>query len=209
MGSLLHPVGPEEPRVYWVRRSLVGVLALVLVVGIAWLAWPKEPAVSAVPPPVPPSTTPTVASSPTTVAPTPSPSPTPTGPVACDPTLMKLDVAGFQKVKVGAKNTAFTLTVTNNTKVACILTISPKTYKLTVSSGKDRIWSTAHCEKWLPAKKLTLEPGAIHEFGVKWTLRRSSEGCKLAKDQLKPGTYVATASLGDKATAKQPMQLVK
>ena len=207
MGSLLHPVGPEEPRVYWVRRGLVVVLALALVVGVAWLVWPKEPVVSAVPPPSSPSTTPTVSSPPTTAAP--SPSPTPTGPVACDPTLMKLGVAGFQKVKVGAKNTAFTLTVTNNTYVACILTISPKTYKLSISSGKDRIWSTAHCDKWLPAKEVTLDGGATHEFTVKWTVRRSSEGCKLAKDKLKPGTYVATATMSDKTTAKQTMQLVR
>lgn len=207
MGSLLHPVGPEEPRVYWVRRSLVVVVALALVVGVAWLVWPKEPAISAVPPPTSPTVTPSVANTPTTQAP--SPSQTPTGPVACDPTLTKLGVAGFQKIKVDAKNTAFTLTVTNNTKVACILTVSPKTYKLTVTSGKDRIWSTAHCEKWLPIGEVTLDGGATHEFSVTWTLRRSSEGCKLAKDKLKPGTYVATASLGDKVSAKQTMQLVR
>lgn len=207
MGSLLHPVGPEESRVYWIRRSLVAVVVLALVVGVAWLFWPKEPVVSAVPPPTSPSVTPSVTTTPTT--PKPSPSPTPTGPVACDPTLMKLDVAGFQKVKVDAKNTAFTLTVTNNTKVACILTISQKAYELTVTSGKDRIWSTADCKKWLPAKKLTLDAGAAHEFGVKWTLRRSSEGCKLTKDQLKPGTYVATGTLDGKASAKQTLQLVR
>lgn len=205
MGSLLHPVGPEEPRVYWVRRSLVAVVVLALVVGVAWLVWPRESVISAVPPPTSPSVTPSVS---TTSTPSPSPSPTPTGPVACDPTLMKLGVAGFQKVKVGAKNTAFTLTVTNNTKVACVLTISPKTYKLTVTSGKDRIWSTADCEKWLPAKETVVEAGVSHEFSVTWTLRRSSEGCKLAKDKLKPGTYVATASLDGKVTAKQPLQLV-
>ncbi len=209
MGSLLHPVGPDEPRVYWVRRSLVLIVVIVLVAGVAWLVWPREPTVSAVPPPTSPTATPSVSTTPSPAAPSASPSPTPTGPVACDPTLMKLDVAGFQKVKVGAKNTAFTLTVSNNTKVACILTISPKTYKLTVTSGKDRIWSTADCEKWLPAKELTLDGGATHEFGVTWTLRRSGKDCKLAKDKLKPGTYVATASLGDKATAKQPLQLVK
>lgn len=206
MGSLLHPVGSEEPRVYWIRRSLVVVVALALVVGVVWLVWPKEPAISAVPPPTSPSQTPSGLSTPSV---TPTPSPTPTGPVACDPTLVKLNVAGFERIKVGAKNTAFSLTATNNAQVACILTISPKTYSLTVTSGKDRIWSTADCEKWVPAKETTLDAGATHEFSVKWTLRRSSKDCKLTKDQLKPGTYVATASLESKATAKQTMQLVR
>lgn len=206
MGSLLHPVGSEEPRVYWIRRSLVVVVALALVIGVAWLVWPKEPTIGAVPPPTSPSQTPTVSTPPTS---TPSPSPTPTGPVACDPTLMKLGVAAIQKIKVGDKNTEFVLTLTNTTEVACILKVSPKTYKLTVTSGKDRIWSTADCEKWLPAKETTLDGGATHELSVTWTLRRSSADCKLTKDKLKPGTYVATASLEEKATAKQTLQLVK
>lgn len=208
MGSLLHPVGPEEPRVYWVRRSLVAVVALALVAGVAWLVWPKEPVVSAVPPPTTTSSVTASGSSTPATSITPTPSPTATGPVACDPTLMKLDVAGFQKVKVGAENTAFTLTVTNNTKVACILTISSETYTLTVTSGKDRIWSTADCAKWIPEAELTLDGGATHEFSVTWTLRRSSAKCKLTKDELKPGTYVATASLSDQASAKQAMQLI-
>ncbi|MGC3954404.1 MAG: hypothetical protein QM804_09175 [Propionicimonas sp.] len=209
MGSLLQPVGPEEPRVYWIRRSLVVVVVVALVVAV-WAIWPKGSGLPAEPAPPSTSVTPPVSSSPTAPPPsTPAPSPTPTGPVACDPTLMKLDVAGFQKVKVGAKDTVFTLSVTNNGKDSCVLDISPKTYQLTVTSGKDRIWSTADCEKWLPAKKTTLKGGAAHEFSVKWTVRRSAKGCKLNKDQLKAGTYVATASLAGKSTAKQPLQLVK
>ncbi|MCA0252718.1 MAG: hypothetical protein LCH76_10605 [Actinobacteria bacterium] len=211
MGSLLHPVGPEEPRVYWTRRFLVLIVLLALGAVGWWWVWPQLQTISAVPasspPPTPPPSAP--ASTPaTSPAATPKPSPTPTGPVACDPGVMKLDVAGFQKVKVSTKQT-FTLSLVNGGQQACILTVSPKTFQLKVVSGKDRIWSTAHCDDWLPADKVTLKPGATHEFQLVWPLRRSGEGCKLDKDKLKPGTYVAEVALGGQTTAKQVMQLVK
>ncbi len=205
MGSLLNPVGPEEPRVYWVRRALVLFVALALVFGLVWLAWPRPSGVAAAPAGTSPS-----APAPST-SPQPSTSPTPTtpaGPVACDPTAMRLTVAGFQRVKVSTKQ-AFTLSVINGGTQDCILTVSPETYSLTVRSGDDRIWSTADCAKWLPAKKLTIKPETAHEFTVDWPLRRSAAGCKVVKGTLKPGTYVASAVLLEKATAKQVMQLVR
>lgn len=121
---------------------------------------------------------------------------------------MRLTVAGFQRVKVTTKQ-VFTLSVINGGSESCILTISPETYSLTITSGDDRIWTTAHCDKWLPAEKLTIKPETAHEFQVTWPLRRSSAKCKTSKGLLKPGTYVATAVLLEKATAKQVMQLVK
>ena len=205
MGSLLNPVGPEEPRVYWVRRALVLFVALALVFGLVWLAWPRPSGVAAAPAGTSPS-----APAPST-SPQPSTSPTPTtpaGPVACDPTAMRLTVAGFQRVKVSTKQ-AFTLSVINGGTQDCILTVSPETYSLTVRSGDDRIWSTADCAKWLPATKLTIKPETAHEFTVDWPLRRSKSGCKVVKGTLKPGTYVASAVLLEKATAKQVMQLVR
>ena len=206
MGSLLHPVGPEEPRVYWVRRALVLVTVAAVAFGMIWLVWPRQDAVTAAPAGTgaAPSTPATAVTSPST-----SPSPTaPAGPVACDPTAMRLTVAGFQRVKVSTKQ-AFTLSVINGGGEPCILTISPETYSLTVRSGDDRIWSTADCAKWLPTEKLTIKPETAHEFTVDWPLRRSTSGCKTGKDKLKPGTYVATAVLLEKASAKQVMQLVK
>ena len=206
MGSLLRPVGPEEPRVYWVRRGLVLLVAALLAFGVFWLAWPRESPVSAAPAGQGSSVTPPASTSP---SPSAAPSPTkPAGPVACDPAAMRLTVAGFQRVKVSTKQ-AFTLSVINGGTEACDLTISPKTYSLTVRSGDDRIWSTADCAKWLPEEKVTLKPETAHEFTVEWPLRRSKSGCKIVKGKLKAGTYVATAVLLEKASAKQVMQLVK
>ena len=49
MGSLLHPVGPEEPRVYWVRRGLVIAVLAALLVAVVWLPLPRPSVVAASP----------------------------------------------------------------------------------------------------------------------------------------------------------------
>ena len=68
MSSVLHPVGPEPPRTYWVRRILVlaSVIAVVAVVAAFLTTRSDSVAVSATPKPVvateAPSPTPTAAS---------------------------------------------------------------------------------------------------------------------------------------------------
>lgn len=209
MGSVLHPVGPEEPRVYWIRRiAVVGVAVLLL--GLLWWIWPKPQTVSAIPEvPAASAATPSALATPgTTAAASPSASPTPTGPQPCQPASVRLSIIGFQKVKVSAKQ-VFTITATNTGTDPCVLTIGPANASVTVSSGSDRIWSTADCDKWLPAKKLTLKSQATHEFSVTWPLRRSSSVCKLGKAELAPGTYVAKAMFAQVSTAQQAMTLTK
>jgi hypothetical protein len=207
MGVLLHPVGPESPRVYWVRRLIallaVGLaitLALLLAHGIAGTLKPvtpsAEPGVSGTDAPSTGSGEP--------VAP-PSETPTPSGPVPCDS--LKLTVAGFERISVTGKQT-FNLAATNESESPCVADISAETYALTVVSGNDRIWSTADCPEWVPAEQVALAPGESHEFAVEWTLRRSSSGCELSKDQLKPGTYVADATWKN-SSGRQVLQLVK
>lgn len=216
MGALLHPVGPENPRVYWTRRAIVLVAIVAVALTTAWAFWPRPPAVSAVPAPAmttpapsAPATSATPAGSTTTTAkPSVTPSPTPTGPVTCLPTNTRLTVAGFQEVKAGSKQ-VFTLSAANDSADACILAIKPSTYRLTVTSGADKIWTTAHCDRWLPVKTVTLKPGQQHEFTVTWPMRRSSNGCKTPKDAIRPGTYVATAEYLITATARQVMRVTK
>lgn len=212
MGAMLHPVGPEQPRVYWVRRLTVVVAVVVVLVLIGWMLWPKggqpvaaEPATTS---PVPVSTGPSEPQTTPSDSPTsPSPSPTPTGPVACENRYLTVSVVGFQRVKVSAEQT-FKVAITNTGEQPCILDVSAATFDLTVTSGSDKIWTTEHCEKGVPAKKLTAKSGAGYEFEVEWPLRRSAEGCKLAKDKLRPGTYVGKGVYDDGPSGRQVFQLV-
>lgn len=205
MGSLLHPVGARPTWVYWARRAALVVAAVALVtVGFLLFRQPDAGTVTGTPAPQP--STPVQSSA--SATPSETPSPTPTGPLACDQTNTDLTLAGYQKVKQDAKQ-PFRLTLKNTGSQDCVLDLKPATFSLTVTSGTDRIWSTADCAKWLPAKKLTLKPGKVHEFGIEWGVDRSAAGCKLLKDVLRPGTYVAGGSFAETVKARQVFQITK
>jgi hypothetical protein len=205
MGSLLQPVGAQPGWVYWARRAGL-VVALVAVIVIGFLLFrPPEPAnVSAVPA--------GTASQPSASTPaatqTPSATPTPTGPLACDQTNSSLSLAGYQKVKQNAKQ-SFKVGLKNTGAQSCVLDLTASNFSLSVTSGTDRIWSTADCAKWVPAKKQTLKAQQAYEFSIEWGVRRSAAGCNEAKGLLKPGTYVAQAVFADTVKSRQVFLVTK
>jgi hypothetical protein len=209
MGSVLHPMGSEPSGVYWRRRAVVIAAAVVLVVLVAWIAWPKGSGSAAPAPQITASTT-SPAGSPATASVTPSvsTSASPTGPVACDPASVAMNLAGYQKVKQGSKQV---LRVTiKNTATPCVLQVNPTNFDLTVKSGTDRIWTTGDCAKWVPlAKDVQLKQGQTHQFDLTWGLVRSKPTCATTKDALKPGTYVATATFAKRVTALQIFVIAK
>lgn len=184
------------------------VVAVALVAGVWYLFFrPMDATVTA----VPSTQTPKVSTTPTetpSTTPSETPSPTPTGPVACDQTNTDLALAGYQKVKQGGKQ-PFKVALTNSSSQNCVLDVKAASFELTVTSGTDRIWSTAHCAKWVPAKKQTLKPKKAYEFSMEWPLQRSADGCKTTKDVLRPGTYVATAIFADGLKARQVFTINK
>lgn len=201
MGSLLHPVGTQPAQVYWLRRGAL-VLGVVAVVGALAFVFRPQPTVPVTAVPASPSVsvTATAVASPSASS-TPTASPTPTGPLACDATNTTLRLAGYKKVKQDAKQ-PFTLTITNTGTQSCVLGLTPETFSLSVTSGTDRIWTTDHCEKWVPATKRTLKAGKAHEFTITWGVARSGEGCRTAKSVLGTGTYVAAATFAETGKAR-------
>jgi len=98
----------------------------------------------------------------------------------------------------------------NNTAMPCVMEITKDTFTLRVVSGKDLIWSTGHCEAWLPkVDKQTLKAGASVEFKSTWALYRSASSCKQAKSLLGAGTYVASALYKETATDRFAFTITK
>jgi hypothetical protein len=211
MGSLLHPTGSESPQVYWRRRLVVVVVAAVAVIGVIWAIWPKgAPTVSAAPAsPISamPTAVPTPALSAPTAAASPTGSSTPTGPQACLPANLRLGLAGFQKLTQGSAQ-PFKASITNNSSTACVLTVNPASLAVTVTSGKDRIWSTTDCAAWVPTKKITLAAQQAYVFEPTWSGTRSKATCKTTKDAVGPGTYVAKVTFTGAAEARLVMLIV-
>jgi len=90
-----------------------------------------------------------------------------------------------------------------------VLDLTAANFSLSVTSGTDRIWSTADCAKWVPAKKQTLKAQQSYEFSVEWGVVRSAAGCKEPKGLLNPGTYVAQAVFADTLKSRQVFLVTK
>jgi hypothetical protein len=214
MSEVLTGKGPQPPSVYWIRRGLVALIAVVVIGLLIWAFTPKNQptATPAASTPAPSATVPSPSGSPSASpsgSPSESASPSSTAPTACEPIGVQLTVAGFKSVKADGKQT-FSVTAENNTALPCVMEITNATFLLRVASGADLIWSTGHCDKWLPeVKKQTLKAGASVEFKVPWGLHRSSEGCKQAKGNLGAGTYIANALYRETSTDKFVFTITK
>jgi hypothetical protein len=209
MGSLLHPVGAKPGWVYWARRAgIVAALIAVIVIVVVAFRPPDATNVNAVPAGSPTVSQPAASTPAATETPSVTASPTPTGPLACDQTNSGLSLAGYQKVKQDAKQ-SFKVGVKNTGGQPCVLDLTASNFSLSVTSGTDRIWSTADCAKWVPAKKQTLKAQQSYEFSIDWGVARSAAGCKDVKGKLNPGTYVAQAVFADSVKSRQVFLVTK
>jgi hypothetical protein len=208
MSSLLHPTGSEPPQVYWRRRLVVVVVFAVVLAGVIWLLWPKgtPQAQPQLTPLTPPASTSAAVPPPVPSSANPSAPATPTGPQVCDPANLRVGLAGFEKLKSGAAQ-PFKISITNSTAIGCVLSASASTISVVVTSGNDRIWTTADCAAWVPTKRLTLTPAQPYVFDVNWPGKRSKASCKTTKDAVAAGTYVGTATFVGAAPARLVMTI--
>jgi len=195
MSGVLHPVGPETPGIYWLRR--IGVLAAVVLV-IVVVIWAIPKPTKAEPADPPPSTTSQTSSTSTTPSQTPtSAAPSTPAPITdCTAAATKVTTTGPTRVSADKKS-EFTVNLANVGDVTCNLTVNQDTFELRVISGSDKIWTTKNCDKWLPTIKTTkVKAGASITVKITWSGKRSAAGCKVSGG-LKAGTYVAKALYGD------------
>lgn len=223
MSSVLHPVGPEAPKTYWLRRAavlvaLAAIIALIVVLAVNLGGNDK----TAVPPPTgatsaKPQTTPKPTSNsakkpsakPTSPKPAPtetkkpnSPAPTKAATPDCDPKDLRPTLTGRSRLKP-AEKTTFNLSLINGGSSACVLTINPANFELKIYSGTDRIWSTADCGRLIKETKQTIGPEKAVEWQQTWDGKRSRSGCKTRPEIPRPGTYFATAQF----RGAKPVQL--
>ncbi|GAA1794709.1 hypothetical protein [Actinomadura chokoriensis] len=173
---------------YWRRRAmaLVGVLG-----AVGLLAWAcagtgeGEPvrnakaAESASPPP-PPTAMPTVTITTTT---TPEPEPADDG-GPCDAEDLVVNMSAADTTYTGSERPEFRVTVVNTGNGKC--TFDTGSLDVRITSGSDRIWSSAECRHG-NAPKETLRRGIPYVDTITWDRAR---GCK-GKTKARPGTYVA------------------
>ena len=203
MTGVVHPVGPEEPQVYWRRRLMLGLAALVtLIVIIQSITGGKEPvpvvasgapsSEAVVTSPEPSSTPSVVLASPTT--PVLQPTAQPTVPVVADGECSDADTS--IRVEVDRETTAvgegvhIKMIVKNISAVSCKRDVGSGANEVTVISGPALIWSTDHCNPSTDKDLVELAPGQEWSVNVVWVGKQTAKGCKV-RNMAEPGAYWA------------------
>ena len=199
MTGVVHPVGPEEPQVYWRRRLMFGLAALVtLFVIIRSFTGGDNPA------PVAASALPTASAqvaspAPTVVATSPTPAvlqPTvqPTVPAVADGECSDADTS--IRVEVDRETTAvgegvhIKMIVKNISAKTCKRDVGSGANEVTVISGPALIWSTDHCNPSTDKDLVELAPGQEWSVNVVWIGKQTAKGCKV-RNMAEPGAYWA------------------
>lgn len=102
--------------------------------------------------------------------------------------------AGDTRVGAGLD---FGLTITNTGEDACLVDAGATSLVVTVTSGADTVWSTAHCGSAEP-NPLLLGPGDATTRTVPWGGQRSAPGCGAVAGNAQAGTYSVATWLADK-----------
>lgn len=210
MSTVLRPVGPRPPRVYWVRRLVVlggFVLVLVGVWALVGALRPdaREPGAAASQESAAEQTGEQAAAGGDGAEPAVADGADALG--ACDPAGLTVTLATPVRAYADDQEPSFTVAVTNG-GVACTLDVGSGALVVTVTSGSDRIWSSADCAPdEEPEKMLLLDAGAQHQETVAWDRTRSDTSCTPDLPAPRPGTYQAVATFHGAATEPAVFEL--
>lgn len=174
--ALLHPVGPQSPGVYWLRRLGLLVLLVVLVVGLAKacsgggddpdrLSTDPDPTVTT------------------------SPEPSPGKPKRCDKDSITVTATADADTYPAGVLPHLSAEVSNVSDEPCRLASEEAARSWSVLSGDDEIWTTTDCEH--PRNRVIhrLGAGKAITYSVVWDRHRSIDGCATPGEEAQPGTY--------------------
>lgn len=194
MSSVLFPVGPLPPRVYWVRRLVVLALPLILIIVIAVSCSGGGGSPAATGNGSGPTSSPTTSSS----------ASNPNAACAAGQLSATLAVSAANSTYQVGESPAFTGTITNVSASTCQLTTNPATETWKVKSGAAEWWTTdasGGCTISNAPVTKSLAPGATRKVSISWNGYRLLPGCTRG-EQAQPGTYVLRATL-DGVTAQK------
>jgi hypothetical protein len=210
MGSVRQQRGRLPQRVYWVRRSVVLGVALLLVFGITRLiggigeddpdssikasttsAEQKAPSASVTLGPVAPSEKIRLRAN----APlAPSSGECRDDDISVRPTVPRAWAGGPIVIRLQL----------SGTQPACTFKVASESLVVKIASGEDRIWSSQDCPQTIQEREVVVRSAVPVEVPVTWNGRRSDDQCTPGLDWALPGFYhVFAAALGSAPTDVQ------
>ncbi|MFE4541651.1 hypothetical protein [Arthrobacter sp. NPDC056727] len=208
-------VRKTSPAVYRRRRLFAGV-ALLLVLGLiaggvatmSSLLGGAQQASSAQDSTQDPSTEGTGTAQPG-ATPSATPTATPSASPTCDQKLVTVKAATNKTSYAADEKPVLSLTVTNGGKLPCKVNIGTSQMDFLVTSGSDRVFSSADCQAASTDLVKTIAPGKSETANFPWPRNRSVQGCEKVPDGAVAGSgyYVFIAKLGAKVSAPTVFQL--
>ncbi|TJY70120.1 hypothetical protein E4J89_08055 [Arthrobacter sp. CAU 1506] len=105
------------------------------------------------------------------------------------------------------ENPTLILEVANKGKSPCEVNVGTDAMEFVVTSGDDRIFSSADCQVDPEPLMMTLEPGKKEQARFTWERNRTAPGCTSVEAKPQPGTYVLTTKLDKKSSKKTVFEL--
>lgn len=130
-----------------------------------------------------------------------------TTPTACPAAMLKLSIAAPNSTVSVGSTVKFAVSMTSTSVQPCLVDGSDTSRVVTITSGKERIWSSADCAA-KGARSLLMSKDDVDTKTVSWKTERSEPGCSTDQPTLRPGTYKVQVSLGD-ATSEQLVLVLK
>jgi hypothetical protein len=129
--------------------------------------------------------------------PTPSPSPSTSTSTACGVADLLIDLSPTNRYFGAAEFPSFEATVTHKGLAECILDPQAPGTELLITSGADRIWSSADCgDVVFDDPSIVLAPDQTVTLTTTWPRIRSNESCQSGLNTPLPGTYHSLLTLG-------------
>ena len=125
----------------------------------------------------------------------------------CPAAAVKVAASTDSEVYAAGSNPLLTLSVTNTGSEPCKINVGTTQMEFVVTSGSDRIFSSADCQDGGKDLLKEFEPGATETANFTWERLRSAPGCTAVSSNPNPGWYVFTARLGEAASEKAVFQL--
>ena len=138
-----------------------------------------------------------------------SPSATPSASPTCDQKLVTVKATTNKTSYAADEKPVLSLTVTNGGKLPCKVNIGTSQMDFLVTSGSDRVFSSADCQAASTDLVKTIAPGKSETANFPWPRNRSVQGCEKVPDGAVAGGgyYVFIAKLGAKVSAPTVFQL--
>ncbi len=167
MSTFRNPVGPQQAKVYWRRRLVVGLGILAVIVVIILIVVRPGSGGGAKPVGVhssaPKSSTPPVAD---TDAPAGS---------TCVPGRLKLEAVTDKATYASTEQPQISMKITNTGTAACTINLGSTQQELIITSGADRIWDSKDCQTGAVDAQVTLDPNTPKTTpAIPWDRTRSS-----------------------------------